>query len=703
MSDDDDTRARADEPSNPERTPSEEAALQLELIAGEPDPRVALRVIPENGEGRASTWHGTLSASWDRLEKAQLNKCGVFFTVSETDGSGVKASNIRKARASFIDLDGSPLPAEWPVEPHLVIETSPGRFHAYWMIEPETDLRAWSRLQSALAQKFDADPSVKDAPRVMRLAGFKHLKREPFTSRIVSAVDAGDVNLAFGKRFVLNDLATAMGVCIGEQSKAKATASRSDRPAAVRRAVKYLEDRAPVAVEGENGDQTTFKVAANLHDMGISEPRAFELMLKHYNGRCEPSWEADALKQKVQNAYKYATTQPGSIDLPFYSERDGKTANTLRNTMTAIGEAELDLAFDEVAQRPVIRAGKVPWKANLGRELNDDTLREIRHWIVEQIDFEPSKENVIEAALTLAQQNQFNPIADYLGGLKWDGVSRLDTWLTRYMGAPDGAYERAVGRLMLTAAVRRTRHPGVKFDTMVILEGRQGSGKSSALRVLAGEWFTDAELGQVENKDAAMLLNGAWIVEIGELTAMSRSAVSQLKAFLSRSEDRYRAPYDRLVKTWPRRSIFVGTTNHTGYFRDQTGNRRFLPVATGDIDLEALKADRDQLWAEAEFNEYFGDSIVLPSSLWAEAGVRQEERLVEDPWADTLRTYLAHLPVDRISSNDLLTNGLGLPAGRQAQNDSKRLREVMQRLGHDYKQAVRIDDRTTAGYVLNRR
>lgn len=378
----------------------------------------------------------------------------------------------------------------------------------------------------------------------------------------------------------------------------------------------------------------------------------------------------------------------------------GRVRNTLVNTMLAMRLADLGLAYDELAQRPVFTAPTLPWKVDIGREVNDDALRVLRHWITECYEWEPSKENVVEAALTLATESRFNPVCDYLSEREkeWDGIERLDLLLPAYLGAPDGEYERRVGRMFMIAAVRRARRPGCKFDTMLILEGPQGSGKSSAVRRLGGQYHSDAPLSNLDGKDAIIGLQNAWIVEHPELTTLSRSEVGQLKAFLSRMEDRLRTPYGKALMTVPRRCVFIGTTNESGYLRDHTGNRRFLPVTTGRIDLGALARHRDQLWAEAAVAEAAGEPIELPRELWDEAAERQGQRMVEDPWIPKVREYVERQRKLRISTTELLDGALQIHCSRQTPLESRRLRQVMEALGWEYKKSIRIEGRVTTGY-----
>lgn len=410
----------------------------------------------------------------------------------------------------------------------------------------------------------------------------------------------------------------------------------------------------------------------------------------------------EALRSTPEEDFADEPELPAVVEpkLPAFVRNNGRVSNTLRNSMTALRLGKLGLAFDELAQRPVLRSDALPWSADVGRELNEDVIRVLRHWILEAFGWEASKENVTEAAMTLAFESRFNPVRQYLDDLAWDGDSRLDSLLPRYFGAQDGEYERAVGRKLLLAAARRAREPGCKFDLVPILEGAQGSGKTSALRILGGAWHSDAELGSVEKKDAPIVLQGVWIMELGELSAMNKSGVDHLKAFVSRTDDRYRPPFERLAKTFPRRCVFVGTTNSCAYLRDLTGNRRFLPVRTGKIDLAGLRLDRDQLWAEAVAMEKAGEPLELPRGLWKLASDHQAERTVEDPWTIKIREHLAeHSAITRISSTELLDHVLGVPSGRQNQLEAKRLRQAMELIGWAYRRAVRIEDNVTTGYV----
>jgi predicted P-loop ATPase len=244
---------------------------------------------------------------------------------------------------------------------------------------------------------------------------------------------------------------------------------------------------------------------------------------------------------------------------------------------------------------------------------------------------------VRQAADLVASQNAFHPVREYLDGLAWDGTERLDAWAVTYLGADDSDYMRAVAARWMISAVARIYVPGCKADCLLVLEGEQGTLKSSALEVLGGDWFTD-ELAEVGSKDAALQLSGVWIIEIAELDSIKHREVSRVKAYLSRTHDRFRPPYGRTVKRLARQTVFAATTNETEWGRDETGLRRFWPIACGTIDLEGLRAARNQLWAEARDRYRAGDVWWLDTdALTTQAKTVQDERQASDAWTDLIR------------------------------------------------------------------
>ena len=389
-----------------------------------------------------------------------------------------------------------------------------------------------------------------------------------------------------------------------------------------------------------------------------------------------------------------------SLDLDCYES--GKARPTFRNACEILRHDRLKPGFNKLSQRAHFLGDDLPWPANSGSEVNDDTLRLTRSYLIAQHSIQFSKDDVSEAVQSVALENPFDPLVDYLDSLTWDSIPRIDSFLTRYFGAEDNEYVRAVGRILLIALVKRARHPGCKFDQLVCLEGEQGSQKSTALDVLGGEFFSDVALGSLADKDTIIAIQGKWLVEWAEGVPLTKARAEELKGFLSRRIDECRLPYARHSKSMPRRTVFVASTNDSAYLSDLTGLRRFLPVTTGKIDVKALRRDRNQLFAEACEAESKGESVVLPEKLWSVAAKHQSERLAVDPWCDLVSNYLADLDdsVTRLTSSELLSSSLGLAAGRQAQREHKRLVGIMKHLGWRYVPSLRVNSKAPqTGFV----
>lgn len=366
--------------------------------------------------------------------------------------------------------------------------------------------------------------------------------------------------------------------------------------------------------------------------------------LPSYQAMCELAVSnADVAALMSQERYQEAVKDFEGVEPTNADDPANWMSRLAINTQTGLPKATIDNVWIILEHDPLLKdkfalnrfagrgevLGALPWDGRTQRRLWDDNDNEGLYWYLERYHHITGN-GKIDGALSLhSTKHAFNDVQDYLKGLKWDGVPRLDTLFIDYLGAADTPYTRAVTRKAFTAAVTRAMAPGSKFDNMLILSGPQGIGKSTLLDRMSKGWFNDS-IRTFEGKEASELLQGVWLVEISELDAFRRTDVARIKQFLSLRTDRFRAAYGRHVKELPRCCVFFGTTNTDDYLQDRTGNRRFWPVDVGVGPITKsvwtdLPGEVDQLWAEAVVRWQTGESLFLRGDLEAEAKAKQEE------------------------------------------------------------------------------
>jgi predicted P-loop ATPase len=329
------------------------------------------------------------------------------------------------------------------------------------------------------------------------------------------------------------------------------------------------------------------------------------------------------------------------------SPTTGTSAKTINNVLIILENDPLlkgKLAFDEFANRG-LALGALPWDNRTEKRVwGDPDDAGILHHLEHVYGIQIADKRLYAAMTLCAHKNKFNDVQGYLTGLEWDGVKRLDTLLVDYLGAEDNVYTRAVIRKSLTAAVTRAMTPGVKYDFMPIFIGPQGVGKSTFLQKLGRNWFSDS-LQTFEGKEAAEMIQGVWINELGELSGLSRSETNAVKQFLSRTEDIFREPYGRHTNPYPRRCVFFGTTNDSEFLKDRTGNRRFWPVEvwlqepTKDVHNQ-LEDEVDQIWAEAFVYWQLGEPLYLSGEVEKIAKQEQESHMVSNAKEGIIREFV---------------------------------------------------------------
>lgn len=304
-------------------------------------------------------------------------------------------------------------------------------------------------------------------------------------------------------------------------------------------------------------------------------------------------------------------------------------------------------------------------------------------WLSREWFLDASPGVVADVVEHLAKAKPVNPVREWMEGLKWDGEPRLSSWHRTVLAADpdqDEAFVSAACRAWLVSAVARAFSPGCKADHMLVLEGRQGTGKSSCLASLCPRptWF--AELGGTLNQQSVQQLRGKWIMEFSELGALSRSDVESAKAFLSCADDHYREPYAHSAQNHPRRCVFAGSTNRSAYLADDTGNRRFWPIKCGRIDLALLREVRDQLWAEAVAAYMAGEKWHLEGAVAEAQHEAQAERVHSDAWEDVICDHLRGTGATRTTVAELFPVLVG-QRDKMALSDQHRVGRALTSLG----------------------
>jgi len=344
------------------------------------------------------------------------------------------------------------------------------------------------------------------------------------------------------------------------------------------------------------------------------------------------------------------------------------------------------------------------------RTLKNDDLNQLKKYLIDKYDACFKILQIDEAVQTLAVINHYDPLLDYLEPLQWNGTPMCETWLIDYCGAIDNAYTRFVSKLVLVAAVARAYVPGIKYDHVLVLAGDQSVMKSTLIETLAGkEFFSELTLTDNE-KNTIQKMQGCWIIELPEGMPFKRKEISELKNFITAKKNKERFAFERRIENYHRRSIFIMTINPTnlGYLSDPTGNRRFLPVRmNGDINIPAIAANRDQLFAEAKHLFQSGFKIYIDkNNIPVAEGLAAEHDLAEtkDDWDKPITMWLTgssdqyHEIPSVITCSDVWVKCLGgqLSAYKQ-QVEGARIGKILTSLGCNYSSG-RINGIPVKGY-----
>jgi len=618
----------------------------------------------------ARIFHGTLEGCRSALLDLNSRGAGVFVMVNEGDGTGRTARNVRALRALFAEDDHGELTLDQlPLKPSIVVQSRHG-LHVYWLLRPGEAVARFKVAQKVIAEALGTDPSVNDLPRVMRLPGFLHRKdvNAPFLVRVVqlSAV-------TYPIAEVLDAITPAL------KTKRACTAIAS----------------ATTGHRNTTLNREAFRLGVDAIKGTVPPDEAKEAAR---TAAIKTDLPQDEIERTIEHAFSDAASKARASTLELIHGKCGPRA-VLANIIRVLEQPGWDgcIGFDELSLRPMllkatpahIERGVVgsfprPWQDH------DDAI--VVPHLQEHYQLFVRPNQMPEAVIAVAKRHSFHRARDYLAGLRSDGKARLDRLLVDYFGAEDTRLNRAFGSKFLISAVARVLRPGVKADHMLILEGEQGSMKSTGLETLlpTPDLFTD-DLGDGLGKDAAKRIQGKWLVEVAELDALGRAEVTRIKSFISRTTDRFRPAYGRWAQDARRQCVFAGTTNADVYLKDETGGRRFWPVRVGAIDLQALKRDRDRLWAEPAVRFERGEKWWLDEpNLVADAQHEQRSRYQEDPWHDRIAEFVNGR--EEVTLSQVL-EAVGVELPRQGQSEQNRAAKTLKALGWRKTQVRRGEER----------
>jgi hypothetical protein len=623
------------------------------------------------------------------------------------------------ATVEYLFTDHDPRPNETPAEaktrilaaveafglrPSILVDSGNG-LQCLWRLDqaiPTTDDSVVGELEGrmrAMLLLLGAAPGTQNIDRLLRLPGTTNLPNK--TKRAKGYVDC-DARLLWAEStsYALNQFPEPDS----KRPRFKRSSKSTNKPEGDTHPQEpdvVVEDELTRTIrdggEHRHGNTRSEAVWWTVNEMlrrGYQDARIVRVLLDERNGI-----SAHVLDQHNPQDYagKQVDKAKEDITLATYTTKQGQTVvASPENINIALAKAGYLLSYDQFGNRITLQG-----LSGCGANLEDYAVTRIGLQLTRMFGLNVTEKMLFKILLDNARVNTFHPVHDYLNGLTWDGVKRIDRLLVDYFGTASSDYHSAVGRLMMIGGVRRVLQPGVKFDEMAVLENpEQGTNKSTALRILAtrDEWFTDDLPLSVSGKVAIELLSGKWVIEIAELAKLKQAEIEHVKSLLSRQYDRGRLVWDKLTTDMPRQCVFWGTTNESKYLKDRTGNRRFWPFRCGVIDIAALKRDVDQLWAEAKHLEAQGEPIRLAPKLWPAATAQQEQRVIADPYRDILDSVLEEHE-GKIEMTTLFEI-LGLKGSQLYPEQNKRIADAMRSLGWERNEGgtITTNGRKCAGF-----
>ncbi|MDZ4872832.1 MAG: hypothetical protein CLLPBCKN_002228 [Chroococcidiopsis cubana SAG 39.79] len=605
------------------------------------------------------TLHGSLEQHVETLNRLNAKGAGVFVTVNSTNFKGRKAENIINYRALFVDNDNH-LPQDYHLQPSAIVKTSGNKGHSYWFLrEPSTKLEAFKPSQVRLIQRYNSDACIHDLPRVLRLPGFYHMKGdEPQLVKLIAC----DAALRYTTEEVTKALATP------QSQQTTSTTTTLDG---------WLE-KVKNAADGERN--STLNQAGYYVGQLITQGAVDEKVAK--------SQLTVAAMESGLDLEEVASTLPRAID-------DGKASNPTSFSKSNTKKL-LTILEDEYSHR--LSWDVLQQKPRVDGELIDFPTVEMD--ITRKHDIHVDSSKLSSYMTALAKEQPFNPVVEYLEAVAAEvepSPDIIDVLASDVLGLSD-PLERVYLKRFLIAAVARAFEPGCKVDTLFILKGKQGTGKTTFFQELFGkEYF--ATVGETGNeRDELLTLHQKWVLEYGEFeNAASKKDVSAMKNFLSRQVDNFRAPYGSRAEDYPRRFVLCGTTNKDQFLFDETGNRRFwVANIPHSINLLWVKAHRAEVWSAAVALYKAGQQWWLTETEQALQESSTKTYEAKSIWFDIIDAWLQggkacyggerYKEGQPFLTKDVLLNAIGKPAGQWTSADERNVAKVLKALELEQKE-----------------
>lgn len=380
------------------------------------------------------------------------------------------------------------------------------------------------------------------------------------------------------------------------------------------------------------------------------------------------------------------------IDNYFQSQSKNKQVDTkyLRCLKTFSANEDLKNIFQYNQMTRRIEYKKAPqWnsEANVNDNMEDYDLIALKGFLSRNYGFTPNKEDIFDALKEVSRRNAYHPIKDYLNGLTWDGVKRLDYWLTSICGVEDNQYVRDVGRKIFVAMVNRIYEPGCQFDYLPVLEGIQGIRKSTLIkRIVGDEKYYGSVSFHLSEKAFIENMQGKWVLEVEEMSGQNKQEVERVRALISKTKDTMRMTWERVAEDYKRQSVMIGTRNpikgDNKWLYDPAGNRRFWPViCNGAINIDLLLENRDMFFGEAMYLYKNNEPLWLDDKEVEEFATKEQElRQMDDPWEDIINSWLdekAKLLVSHITVTQIAIECLKVPEERISRFVSSRIGRIL--------------------------